>query len=142
MRFIVITFLIILSLGVFGFPFLLGAGAMMDHGFCMVAKVFGTSCPAGGVFGVALHHISSVGEMTLAVTGFAAVLLLIFILAFSTAGISIVDNLRLIYRFENVFTEEPRARILRWLSLHNKLDPHPVSLAGAERFLVVSRVEP
>lgn len=138
MRLVVITFLIILALGVFGLPFLVGAGAMMDHGFCVVAKIFGAGCPAEGIFGIALHHISSMGEMTLGVFSFAAALFAVLIFTSFITADALLSSHKPAFNPSKVFSIEPGARILRWISLHNKLDPHPVYFADARHFLMAS----
>jgi hypothetical protein len=123
--FLILCVVFISILGVFAIGFTNHEG----HTTCPIA-MSGNCSYMENVFAMAMHHIDSIQDFSegTAISGFGIILLILAVAAVSlfikpkepALLLSKINFNFLKYKAHPVFT-----RILKWLSLNNKLDTHP-----------------
>ncbi|OGI87709.1 hypothetical protein A2995_01365 [Candidatus Nomurabacteria bacterium RIFCSPLOWO2_01_FULL_33_24] len=104
----------------------------MGHQACPISKIFGLSCPPlNDLLALANHHLSGLQSFTQATFNSDIGLILFFSIFLSVAFLflktgqlsKIKPPLSWVYLFIRRLNFSPNNKFIKWLSLHNKINP-------------------
>lgn len=127
--------LIIGAIGIFGFLSL----GLTEGGFCPISAILGGSCPmSDNTVALVIHHISGLQYITQFIVNFDSTLLILSILLLSFLFLIFIKREPQVlakslsyqkYSLIEALNRVLSKRLLRWLAILNRQDPH-ISFLG------------